>query len=61
MNNDLWYSVPLVIAASLVYSATRHERPGPILLHAVRAAIWIVGFMAVIFAILFVISRYLTG
>jgi len=54
--NDMWYALPLVIAVSLVYSATRHEQVGPILTHAVRIGIWITGFMAVIFAVLLLIS-----
>lgn len=52
----IWYALPLVVAISLVYGATRHELMGPILEHAMRAAIWIVGFMAVIFGILFVLA-----
>jgi hypothetical protein len=53
---DLWYSVPLIIAVSAVYAATRHELMGPILKHAVRVAGWICGFMAVIFVVLEVLS-----
>jgi hypothetical protein len=56
MNNDLWYALPLVISVSLVYAATRHEQMGPILSHAFRIGAWIVGFMAVIFAVLFLVS-----
>jgi hypothetical protein len=59
MTNDFWYAVPLVVATSLVYAATRHEYMRPILIHAVRAAVWITGFMAVVFAILFWISWHL--
>ncbi|MBN2474677.1 MAG: hypothetical protein JXB62_08715 [Pirellulales bacterium] len=54
--NDMWYALPLVIAVSLVYSATRHEQLGSILSHAVRIGVWIVGFMAVLFAVLLLIS-----
>ncbi len=54
--NDLWYALPLIIAVSLVYAATRHERMGPILAHAGRLALWIVGFMAIIFGILVLVS-----
>jgi hypothetical protein len=50
--NDLWYALPLIVTVSLVYSATRHEEVGPILTHAVRIGVWILGFMAVIFAVL---------
>lgn len=48
----LWYAVPLVVSVSLVYAATRHEEIGPILDHAWRFALWIVVFMAAIFAVL---------
>lgn len=53
---DFWYSLPLVVAVSLVYAATRHEQMTPILSHAVRIGLWIVGFMAVIFAVLFCVD-----
>ena len=54
--NDLWYSLPLIVVVSLVYSATRHELPRPIAVGAVRMAAWIAGFMIIGFAILFAIS-----
>ena len=53
---NLWFAVPLVVAVSLVYAATRHEEGGALLRHALRVALWIVGFMAVIFAILWLVS-----
>jgi len=52
----MWFSLPLLVAVSLVYSATRHERMGPILVHAVRFAAWIVGFMAIILVVLIVLA-----
>ena len=52
----LLHAIPIILAISLVYGATRHELVGPILHNAYRTAVWIVGFMAVIFAILWVIS-----
>ena len=55
-DGDLWYALPLIIAVSLVYAATRHERMRPIVLHAGRVALWIVGFMAVVFVALGLIS-----
>jgi hypothetical protein len=54
---NIWYSVPAIIAISLVYSATRHEEMGPILRHAVRLGLWIGGFMAVFFLLLWFMSR----
>jgi len=53
---DIWYAVPLIVAVSLVYAATRHEEMGVILRQAVRIGIWIVGFMAAIFVILYAMS-----
>jgi len=57
--NDLWFTLPLIVAISLVYSATRHELMAPTLTHAVRIAIWIVVFMVVIFLILLLVSWWL--
>lgn len=53
---DLWYALPAIIAISLVYAATRHEPMGPILWHAGRVAVWIVGFMFLVFMVLQVFS-----
>lgn len=57
--NDLWYALPLIVAVSLVYSATRHELPQPIAAGAIRMAAWIGGFMVVGFVILFAMSSML--
>lgn len=54
--NRLWFALPLIVAVSLVYGATRHELMGPILNNAFRAAVWIGGFMAAIFVVLMLIS-----
>jgi uncharacterized membrane protein len=54
--NDMWYAVPLIIVVSLVYSATRQEAAVAIFAHALRTALWITGFMAVIFVVLLVIT-----
>lgn len=55
---DLWYAVPLIIAVSLVYAATRHEQMRPILVHAGRVAIWIAGFMVAVFVVIQFISWF---
>jgi hypothetical protein len=55
-HNQLWYLIPLVVSVSLVYGATRHELMMPILSNAVRAAVWILGFMGIIFVILLGVS-----
>lgn len=51
---QIWYAIPLVVAISLVYGATRHENLKEIMIQSYRSAVWVVGFMAIIFAIIFV-------
>lgn len=46
----------LIVPISLVYGATRHEFMRQILENAVRSAVWILGFVGMIFAILLVIT-----
>jgi hypothetical protein len=55
-SSQLWYAVPLIVAISLVYGATRHELMVPILQHAWRTAKWITGFMLVIAIVLTLVS-----
>ena len=45
---QIWYALPLVVAISLVYAATRHEYMLPIAQHAARLGVWIAGIMAVV-------------
>ncbi|MCX7422231.1 MAG: hypothetical protein NT013_22175 [Planctomycetia bacterium] len=54
--NVLWYLLPLAIAISLVYSASRFELPDRVIRRAVRLFLQIVLFMGTVFAILFVLS-----
>jgi hypothetical protein len=49
--NQLWYYLPLLVAISLVYGATRHELPGPILKHAWHTAVWMTTFIGGIFLV----------
>ena len=56
VNLKIMFAGPLIIAISLVYAATRHELMEPILRHAWRILVWIVGFMAIVFVILFVLE-----
>jgi hypothetical protein len=53
---EFWYAIPLIVAVSLVYAATRHELMAPIMSHAVRIGVWIVGFMLIVLAVLMTIS-----
>ena len=50
----IWYSIPLIVVVSLVYGATRHEYLKEILMHSFRSAVWVIGFMTIIFAIIWV-------
>ena len=50
----IWYAIPLVVVVSLVYGATRHENLREIFIHSYRSAVWVCGFMAFIFAIIWV-------
>ncbi len=50
------YLVPLSAVISLVYSASRYELPGKILSRAAKLFGQIVGFMAVVFAVLWFFS-----
>jgi hypothetical protein len=52
----LWYAVPLVTSVSLVCAATRHEAMRPILIHAVRFAVWILVFMGIVLAVIQLLS-----
>jgi uncharacterized membrane protein len=54
--NQLWYALPLIVVVSLVYAATRHEEIGPILSHALRIGVWIMGFMITVFVVLLLVS-----
>ncbi len=58
--NNFWFAVPLIVSVSLVYAATRHEEVGAILSHAFRVAVWIAGFMLLVFGILYLVSRYVS-
>ena len=54
--NELWYSLPLIVVISLVYSGTRYEQPEDILIGSVHSAKWVIGFMLIVFAVLWFIS-----
>jgi hypothetical protein len=55
-HNRLWYALPLIISFSLVYGATKHEEMSEVLVQGYRAAVWIVGFMFTVFAVVWVID-----
>ncbi len=49
---ELGYALPLVVAVSLVYAATRHERLPSVWRHALRVGAWIMGFLILAFILL---------
>ena len=55
----LLYYIPLLIAISLVFGATRHEDMRLILMHSWQTARWITGFMVIIFAVLLMIDWFI--
>lgn len=54
--NTTWYVFPLAAAISLVYSASRYELTERIVRRSIRLFITIVGFMSVVFAVLWLLS-----
>lgn len=55
---QIWYIVPLIVAVSLVYGATRHEEPRAIARHALSTAMWMLIFLGGVFAVLYVVSMW---
>jgi hypothetical protein len=51
-----WLILPLVIAISLVYCASRHEAWPRIWWHALRLSLWITGLLVVATAVLLLIN-----
>ena len=51
-----WFVLPLVVAISLVYSASRHESWPRIWMHSFRLCIWILGILVLTTAILLLIN-----
>ena len=54
--NVTWYLVPLAMVISLVYSASRFELPDRILRRAIWLFLQIIGFMGVVFVLLWLLS-----
>ncbi len=48
----LWYLLPLIVVISLVYGGTRHESVAEILANSVRSAVWLAGFLLIVFGII---------
>lgn len=57
--NVTWYLFPLAAVISLVYSASRYELPEVILRRSGRLFFTILGFMAIVLGVLYLLSRNL--
>jgi hypothetical protein len=51
-----WLVLPLVLAISLVYSASRHESWPRIWSHSIHLGLWIVGLLVAATAVLLLIN-----
>jgi hypothetical protein len=51
-----WLILPLVIAISVVYSASRHEAWSRIWAHALRLSLWMLGILVIATAVLLLIN-----
>ena len=51
-----WLILPLVIAISVVYAASRHESWPRIWIHSLRLGLWIIGLLAIATALLLLIN-----
>jgi len=58
LNVYLWHLPVLIVVISLVYSATRFDRWGPILREALRWGLRMVGFLAAVVVVLFLVNRF---
>jgi len=54
-----WFVIPLVVAISLVYAASRHELWPRIWGHALRLSLWIFGALVLTTAVLLLINTRL--
>jgi len=56
LSNFTWYVFPLAFVISLVYSTSRYELPKRIVRRTVRLFTTIIGFMAIVFGGLILLS-----
>ncbi|MDR2763352.1 MAG: hypothetical protein LBB88_12170 [Planctomycetaceae bacterium] len=53
----IYIAIPLIIAFSICYAATRHEDLGRIFIHAAKVGGWLAFFLALVVFILGMIAR----
>ncbi len=54
----IWYAMPLIVAISLVYGATRHERTYDVLVNGFKTFAWIMFFALVILALILAVGYW---
>jgi hypothetical protein len=59
MLDPTWYVIPLTASVALVYNASRYELPSRILKRAARMFALILGGMAILYGVLFLLSARL--
>jgi hypothetical protein len=59
LSSHYMHIVPLIAAASIVYGATRDERPIFIMAHIVRSAVWMMFFLGMIMVVLFLLGWWI--
>lgn len=50
---QMWLAIPLALAFSFCYAASRNEEPKKLVRHALRVAFWLFFFLALVAAILY--------
>ena len=50
----IWYALPIMLAVSLVYGATRHELMSEIWRSATRSFLWVTVFMSMILLLIWI-------
>jgi hypothetical protein len=49
----MWLAIPLALAFSFCYAASRNEEPKKLVRHALRVAFWLFFFLALVATILY--------
>ena len=53
----LFFSLPLIAAASVIFAATHHESPPVIWRATAEWALWLIGILGAVLLFVFIISR----
>jgi hypothetical protein len=59
LTSHYMHILPLVAASSIVYGATRDERPAQIMAHIMRSAIWMLFFLGMIMVVLAILGWFI--